>query len=307
MSRPGGAPAAPEREAAPAPRGIAALYAVPAPLLVVAAAMSVQFGAALAATLFDDIGPAGASVLRVGIAAAILLAVWRPRIRGIAAADLRLAALFGLALGGMNFTFYEALDRIPLGIAVTVEFLGPLAVAVVGSRRRLDLLWAALALAGIVLLASPSGAGADAVGLALATVAGICWAAYIVLGVRLGRAFHDGSGLALGMAVAVLVPLGPGIAEAGIDLLAPAILAMGAAVALLSSVIPYTLETESLRRLPANVFGVLMSLEPAVAAAAGFIVLGQSLGAVELAAIACVVAASVGVTSTGPGRATPEI
>ena len=228
--------------------------------------------------------------------------------RRIAAADLRLAGIFGLVLGGMNFAFYEALARIPLGIAVTVEFLGPLAVAVIGSRRRLDILWAILAAAGVALIASPGGTSVDAAGLLLAGVAGACWAAYIVLGVRLGRVFPDGSGLALGMAVATLVPLGPGIAEAGTDLLVPAFIAVGAAVALLSSVIPYTLETESLRRLPANVFGVLMSLEPAVAALAGFLVLGQALGARDLAAIACVVTASVGATSVAGAatRATPE-
>ena len=295
-------------EAPPGPGGIRALHAVPAPMLVVFATMSVQFGAALAATLFDDLGPAGTSVLRIGLAAAFLLAVWRPRVRRIAAADLRLAGIFGLVLGGMNFAFYEALARIPLGIAVTVEFLGPLAVAVIGSRRRLDILWAILAAAGVALIASPGGTSVDAAGLLLAGVAGACWAAYIVLGVRLGRVFPDGSGLALGMAVATLVPLGPGIAEAGTDLLVPAFIAVGAAVALLSSVIPYTLEPESLRRLPANVFGVLMSLEPAVAALAGFLVLGQALGARDLAAIACVVTASVGATSVAGAatRATPE-
>jgi inner membrane transporter RhtA len=261
---------------------------------------SIQFGAALAATMFDDLGPAGVSALRLGFAAIILVALFRPRWRGRPARDLRLVALFGLTLGGMNLFFYEALDRIPLGVAVTIEFAGPLGVAVATSRRRLDLVWAGLAALGILLLSNPFGAGIDTVGLVLILAAAVCWAAYILIAQRATAVFHGSQGLALAMVVAALVPLVPGIAQAGTALLEPRWLALGAAVALASSVIPYSLETEALRRLPANVFGVLMSLEPAVAALAGFLVLGQALGARDLVAIALVVAASVGVSRAVP-------
>jgi inner membrane transporter RhtA len=274
------------------------LDALPPWTLVLGGATSIQFGAALAATLFDDLGPAGTSLLRLGFAAVILIAAWRPRPRAYTSGELRLAAAFGLTLGAMNFTFYEALDRIPLGIAVTIEFAGPLGVAVALSRRRLDLVWAGLAALGIVLLARPGGGGVNAVGLVFVLLAAACWAAYILINQRAGSVFTGGRGLALASVVAALVPLGPGIAGGGADLLQPDLLAMGAAVALMSSVIPYSLEVEALRRLPANVFGVLMSLEPAIAALAGFLVLGQGLGARQLVAMGLVIVASVGVTRT---------
>jgi inner membrane transporter RhtA len=201
----------------------------------------------------------------------------------------------------MNLSFYEALDRIPLGVAVTIEFAGPVAVAVGLSRRPLDLVWMALAVAGIVLLADPFGAaGVDAVGLVFVLVAATAWACYILLAQRASGRFEGLQGLALASAVAALVPVVPGVLDAGGELLSPGLLALGALVALLSSVIPYSLETEALRRIPANVFSVLMSLEPAVAALAGFVVLGQRLGARELLAIALVIAASIGVTRVGP-------
>lgn len=262
--------------------------------LVLSGVTSIQFGAAIAATLFDDLGPSGVSALRLGFAAIILMALFRPRVRGRAPRDLRLVALFGLVLGTMNLTFYEALDRIPLGVAVTIEFAGPLGVAVFASRRRLDLMWAALAAVGIVLLGNPFGAGLDGVGLILILTAAACWAAYILIAQRATATFTGSEGVALASVVAALVPLGPGIAQAGTDLLEPKWLALGACVALMSSAIPYSLETESLRRLPAHVFGVLMSIEPAVAALAGFLILGQSLDARELVAIGLVVVASVG-------------
>jgi inner membrane transporter RhtA len=286
-------------------KGLPGLDRVPPIGLVLCGVTSIQFGAALAATMFDDLGAGGTSALRLGFAALILVAAMRPRVRGRAARDLRLVAVFGLTLGGMNLFFYEALDRIPLGVAVTIEFAGPLGVAVFASRRRLDLLWAGLAAMGIVLLSDPFGAGIDTVGLVLILAAAACWAAYILIAQR-ATAVYDGSeGLALAMVVAALVPLVPGIAEAGATLLEPQWLALGACVALASSVIPYSLETESLRRLPANVFGVLMSLEPAVAALAGFVVLGQALGARELAAMALVVVASIGSSrsATAPASA----
>jgi inner membrane transporter RhtA len=284
-------------------RGIAWLDPFPPVALVIVASTSVQFGAALGATLFDTLGPGGASLLRQGFAAAVLVAIWRPRLGAHPAAALRLAGAFGLTLGLMNLCFYEALDRIPLGVCVTIEFIGPVAVAVLFSRRALDLVWIVLAVGGIVLLADPFGTGAvDAVGLVYILVAATCWAIYIVIAQRATRVFDGSTGLALAAAVAWLIPLGPALTETTLgQLLAPGALALGLAVACLSSVVPYSLESESLRRMPANVFGVLMSLEPAVAALAGFVVLGQRLGARELVAIALVIAASIGATRTaGP-------
>jgi len=270
----------------------------PAVLLVLGAVTSVQIGSALAATLFDELGATGAVFGRLLIAALVLLALWRPRPRGHARADLRLAALFGLVVGLMNWAFYLSLDRIPLGVAVTLEFVGPLGVAVAGSRRRRDLAWVALAALGILLLADPfSAAGLDLLGAALALTAGGLWAAYILLSARVGAAFPGGGGLALALAVGALVVAPAGIADAGSALLDPVLLLLVAGVAVLSSVVPYSLELEALRRLPAAVFGVLMSLEPAVAALAGLVVLGQGLALAQVLAIACVVAASAGATA----------
>lgn len=278
---------------------------VPPVGLVLTGVASVQVGAALASTQFDRLGPSGVSLLRLGFAALVLVVLWRPDPRRIRRDDLRLVGLFGLVLGLMNFTFYLALDRLPLGVAVTVEFVGPLGVAVVASRSRADLGWAALAAVGILLLADPGGGGTDALGLVLVLVAGACWAGYILVAQRLGPAFEDGRGLAMAMVVAALVPVLPGIADAGTALLQPRGLVIGLGVAILSSVIPYSVEFEALRRLPANVFGVLMSLEPAVAALAGLVILGQGLGARQLVAIALVVVASAGVTLAAGRTAVP--
>jgi inner membrane transporter RhtA len=265
--------------------------------LVVAAVTSLQFGAGYAVTLFDDLGPAGAAFVRLAVAAVVLLAIWRPRLAGHPPADLRVAVAFGITLGVMNWAIYSAIDRIPLGIAVTIEFAGPMAVAVFGSRRALDLLWVALAAAGILLLADPGGGSLNAGGVLFALLAATMWAAYILLSVRTGRLFPGGSGLALAMTVGAVVIAPLGIADADGNLLHPELLAAGAAVALASSVIPYSLELDALRLLPARVFGVLMSLEPAVAALAGLIVLGQNLGLREWLAIALVVVASAGATA----------
>jgi inner membrane transporter RhtA len=273
---------------------VATVASVPAPLLVLCAAASVQFGAALAKTLFDEVGPGGTVFLRVAIGALLLAAAWRPRVSHHSRRDLLLACVFGLSLAGMNLAFYEAIDRIPLGVAVTFEFVGPLGVAVAGSRRALDVLWVVLAAAGILLLSDFGSTDLDGTGVALALLAGAFWAAYILLGVRVGQAFPGGGGLALAMLVAGAVLLPVGVADAGGDLLVPAVLATGAAVAVLSSVIPYSLELEALRRLPQSVFGVLMSLEPALATLAGWVVLEQGLAARELLAVALVVAASAG-------------
>lgn len=266
----------------------------PAPVgLVLGAVGSLQLGAAIAKGLFDELGAAGTVALRLVVATGVLLALWRPRVRTLHAGQLGVAAAFGLTLAAMNLCIYQAMARIPLGLAVTLEFVGPLGVAVAGSRRPLDLAWVALAGTGVVAL-SGGGSDLDSAGVAFALTAGGCWAAYILLGARVGRAIPGGAGLALAMGVGAVAIAPLGLASGGADLLDPALLAVGAAVALLSSVVPYSLELEALRRLPARTFGVLMSLEPAVAALAGFALLGEGLSALEVAAVGMVVAASTG-------------
>jgi inner membrane transporter RhtA len=267
---------------------------VPPTLLVLLGIASVQFGAALAKGLFDEIGAGGTVFLRVLFAALALMAIWRPSPRGRSRDDLLLVALFGLVLAGMNLAFYSSLDRIPLGAAVTFEFVGPLGVAVAGSRRPLDLLWVSLAAAGILLLSDLGAGGLDGLGIALALLAGAFWAAYILLSARIGQRYEGADGLALAMVVGAVALVPVGVDQAGGELLVPWILAAGFAVAVLSSAIPYALEMEALRRLPMGVFGVLMALEPAMAALVGYVVLGEGLVAREIVAIMLVVAASVG-------------
>ncbi|MBV8430270.1 MAG: EamA family transporter [Solirubrobacterales bacterium] len=262
--------------------------------LVVGGITSVQFGSAIAATLFHRIGPGGAVLLRLLSATIVLTALWRPRLRGRPRSDLVTAIAFGLVLAGMNLSFYEAIHRIPLGPAVTIEFVGPLTVAIAGSRRLIDLLWVALAAAGIVALAHGQTHGLDLLGALLAFVAGCLWGAYILLNARIGRTFERGTGLALAMFVATVVVLPTGLIQGGKNLFALRTLALGSAVGMLSSAIPYSFENEALRRIKPAVFGVLMSLEPAMAALAGLIVLGQSLGARSVLGIALVICASVG-------------
>jgi len=269
--------------------------------LVLAAAVSPQVGAVIAVNLFDELGPAGAAFLRLAFAAIVLWVIWRPRLAG----DLRLAGAFGVALGLMNWSFYEAIDRIPLGVAVTIEFAGPLLVSVIGSRRPLDGLWIVLAAAGIVVLVDPGGGSIDPAGVGFALVAGACWMAYIYLSKRVGAAFPGGSGLALAMAVGALIVLPAGVIQAGAALAKPDLLGSTFVVAIASSVLPYSLELEALRRLPAAVFGVLMSLDPAVAALAGFVVLGQDLGVPQLLAIAMVVVASAGAARLSQREGSP--
>ncbi len=278
---------------------------VPAPLYVIAGIASTQVGAAIAKTLFDDLGPSGTVLLRSVFAALALLLLWRPALGGHSRRDLLLAVAFGLALAAMNFSFYEAMDRIPLGVAVTIEFVGPLAVAIGGSRRALDAVWVVLAAAGILLLAR-GGGHVNAAGIGFALLAGACWASYILLSARTGRAFPGGSGLALAMAVAAVVLLPVGIAGAGSTLLHPGLLAAGAGVALLSSAIPYSLELAALRLLPTRVFGILLSIEPAMAALAGFVILGEGLRPRDGIAIALVAAASAGASISGDPAPAPE-
>ena len=270
------------------------LTRAPSGVLVVGAIASVQFGSALAAKLFAQVGPGGAVLLRLVMATAILLALWRPQVRGRSRREWLLAGAFGLSLAGMNLSFYQALDRIPLGIAVTFEFVGPLAVAVGGSRRRGDLVWVGLAAAGIVALTRGGTHGLNGLGVAFALIAGSLWGAYILLNARVGQAFEGGTGLALAMCVASLLALPVGVIQGGAHLLEPRSLVLGLTVGILSSAIPYSFELEALRRIAAPVFGVLMSLEPGMAGLAGFLVLGQGLSVRALIGIALVVAASIG-------------
>jgi inner membrane transporter RhtA len=279
------------------------LARAPSPVLVIGAIASVQFGSALAATVFDRIGPAGAVTLRLVAASVVLMAIWRPRIGVHSGAELRLALALGVVLAAMNLSFYAALDRIPLGIAVTLEFVGPLGLAVVGSRRPIDLLWAALAVAGILALTHGGTSHLSVLGIGFALLAGCLWATYILLQARVGRAFPGATGLALAMCVGSVVALPFGIAQAGSSLLAPGPLAIGCAVGVLSSALPYTLELEALRRIAPPVFGILMSLEPGMAALAGLIILGQNLEARAVVGIALVVLASIGASRSA--RAAP--
>ena len=278
---------------------------VPAPLYVLVGITSTQIGGAIAKTLFDDLGPTGTVLLRTVFAAIALILLWRPALAGHGGRDLTLAIAFGVTLAAMNLSFYEAIDRIPLGIAVTIEFVGPLAVAVGGSRRALDVLWVVLAAAGIVLLAR-AGGHVNGEGIAFALLAGIFWATYILLSARIGRVFPGGSGLSLAMAVASVLLVPVGVAGGGSALLRPELLAAGAGVAILSSAIPYSLELAALRRLPTRVLGILLSIEPAMAALAGFVILEQGLRLRDGVAIALVAMASAGASLTGDARQVPE-
>ncbi|TQJ50974.1 EamA family transporter [Phycicoccus sp. SLBN-51] len=277
--------------------------AVPAPLLVLAAVVSVQFGGALAATLVPEIGAAGSVTLRLLFAALVLGAVARPRLRGHSRSAWLTVVLFGLALGLMNLSFYASLARLPIGVAVTIEFLGPLTLATVLSRRLLDVLAVVAAGAGVTLISQALTvplADLDWVGLGLAATAGACWAAYIILSRRTGAAFAslDGLALAMGVALVAVAPFGLGT----VPLWSGEVVAKGLGIALLSSVLPYSLELLALRRLSPRVFGILLSLEPAAAALAGWLVLGQSLTGHQLTGMALVVAASAVVMGAGRRR-----
>ena len=292
-------------QTATASRRMGLLAPAPSPALVLGAIASVQFGSAIATTLFAQIGPGGAVWLRLLFGTLILVPLWRPRWRGYARRELGLAVLFGLVLAGMNFTFYSSIHRIPLGIAVTFEFVGPLLVGLFGSRRPLDLVWVACAAAGVLLLTRPSGSASTA-GIGFALLAGGFWAAYILLSARIGRVFSGGRGLALAMGVAAVLMVIPGTLAAGGDLIDPGAAAVGAATGVLSSVIPYSLELEALRRIAVGTFGVLMSMEPAVAALIGLIALDQGLATVDVVGIALVVVASAGVLGSSVAGAPTE-
>jgi inner membrane transporter RhtA len=272
--------------------------------MVMGGIASVQVGAAIAKDLFDLIPPTAMVWLRLVTSAAILVAIARPRLRGRTRADWLVALGFGVSLMTMNWAIYQSFARIPLGIAVTIEFLGPLAVAVLGSRRPRDLVWVLLAAAGVALLGISPG-DVTLAGVLFALLAGASWAAYILLSASTGRRWPGISGLAVASVVGAVVLAPPAMLEAGTDLLDPKILALGVAVGLLSSVIPYSLELKALRRIPPRVFGVLMSMEPAAAALAALVLLSEFLTALQWTAVACVVVASVGATRSAEPTTEP--
>ncbi|MCT9819564.1 EamA family transporter [Microbacterium sp. W1N] len=285
----------PRRLTGPAPTAVA---------LVVAGLACQEVGAALAVRLFPETGPLGMVMLRLVFSALVLLAIARPRLRGHGAADWRAVIAFGAVLALMNGLFYLALERLALGVTVTIEVLGPLVLSIVASRRAAAWLWAAVAFAGVVALAGGGWDRLDPLGVLFALGAAVSWAFYILASARVGGAFVKLEGLALAMVVGAVLSLPLGIVDAGAALLRPEVLLIGAAVAVLSSTIPYALELIALRRLAASAFAVLMSLAPAMAAIVGFVLLGQQLHAAEIIGIALVIAASIGAVRAA-ARATP--
>jgi inner membrane transporter RhtA len=263
--------------------------------MVLAAILSVQVGAALSKGLFDVVSPTVMVWLRLATSTVVLLLLARPRLGGRTRSDGAVVLAFGVALATMNWSIYQAIARLPLGVAVSIELLGPLTLALVLSRRRTDLLWVLLAALGVGLLGL-EGEGVTLPGVLFALLAAASWAAYILLSASTGRRWPGLSGLALASVVGA-VALAPFALLPGDDgLLDPTVLGTAVVVGLLSSVVPYSLELAALRRMPPKVFGILMSLEPAAAALAGAVLLGEVLGVVEWLAIVCVIVASVGVT-----------
>ena len=266
--------------------------------------ISVQFGAAISVTIFDEVGVAGSTLLRLAFASLFLFLLSRPKVSQWSARQVKMAIAFGVTLAAMNLAFYFAIDILPVGIATTIEFIGPISIAAIFSRRLLDGLWVALAAAGVVLIAQPwSGGSLELEGVLMALLAAFFWAVYILIAQRAGEVFPDRDGLTIAMMIGTAIVFIPGVASAGAMLVTPQILILGAVIGLLSSLIPYSFELEALRRMPTRVFGTLMSIEPAVAVLAGFIVLSQKPTLLELVAISLVVVASVGVTRSA--RALP--
>jgi inner membrane transporter RhtA len=272
----------------------AAGVSTPAILLVVAGLACQEVGAAIAVLLFPSVGPLGMVMLRLVFSALVLLAIARPALRGHSRSAWTAVALFGLVLATMNGLFYLALERLPLGVTVTIEVLGPLVLSIVAARRASAWLWAVLAFAGVVALGGGGWDRLDPLGVLFALGAAASWAFYILASARVGKEFPKLDGLALAMTVGALIALPFGIADAGAALLRWDIIALGAAVAVLSSTIPYAFELIALRRLPAAAFAILMSLAPATASLAGFVFLGQHLTWLEMLGIALVIAASIG-------------
>jgi inner membrane transporter RhtA len=257
-----------------------------------------EVGASLAVLLFPETGPLGMVMLRLVFSALILGVITRPRLRGHSRADWMTVIAFGVVLAVMNGLFYLALDRLALGVTVTIEVLGPLTLSILAGRGAARWLWAALALAGVAALGAGGWDRLDPLGVVFALGAAVAWALYILSSARVGRAFPKLDGLAIAMAVGAVLSLPFGVVDAGAALLRVDLLALGAAVALLSSTIPYALELLALRRLAASAFAILMSLGPATASIAGFVILGQQLSLLELAGIALVIAASIGAVRT---------
>ena len=284
------------------PGGRAGASPLPAVALVVAGLVCQEVGASIAVLLFPQAGPLGMVLLRLGFSAVILLAVTRPGVRGHSRRDWAAVAVFGVVLATMNGLFYLALERLPLGVTVTIEVLGPLTLSIIAAGRARAFVWAGLALAGVVALAGGGWDRLDGLGVAFALGAAAMWALYILSSARVGAAFAKLDGLAWAMVIGALVAVPFGVVDAGAALLRPDVLALGAAVALLSSTLPYAFELIALRRLAASAFAVLMSLAPAIAALAGFVLLGQHLSWLEVAGIALVIVASVGAIR-GAGRA----
>lgn len=278
----------------------------PAAALVLAGLTCQEVGASFAVMLFPQTGPLGIVMLRLLFSALLLLVIARPRLRGHAGSAWRSVVWFGVVLASMNGLFYLALERLPLGVTVTIEVLGPLALSIITATGMARWLWAGLALAGVVSLGAGGWDRLDPLGVAFALAAAVSWALYILASARVGREFPRLDGLALAMTVGAVIALPFGIAQAGGVLLRGEILALGAAVALLSSTIPYALELIALRRLPASAFAIMMSLGPATASVAGFLLLGQHLSWLEIAGIALVIVASIGAVTGASRRAEPE-
>ncbi len=278
-------------------RGVSrAVGAVPPPGLLLLSILSIQLGAAFAVHLFAALGPIGTVALRVGFSALLLLAASRPASARTARGHVGPVLLFGLVIAVMNLCFYEAIARIPLGIAVTIEFIGPLGIAVATSRRPLDFVWIAMAIVGVGMLSREIGAGLDPIGVLLAALAGAGWAGFVLVSRRVGRIFTGVTGLALGMTVAALLLLPVGLASGELAHVEAKLILAAFAIALLSSAIPLSLEFEALKRLSPRACGVLVTLEPAVAVMVGAVLLGQPVGPRALLAVLCVTAAALGIT-----------
>jgi inner membrane transporter RhtA len=284
-----------------------ASVAVPVAVLI-AAMVCFQLGATIAKGLFPVVGASGTAALRLALSAIMLWAVWRPWRMRLNAREMRVIVLYGAALGWMNFFFYLSLRFIPLGVAVSLEFAGPLALAMAASRRAIDFLWILMAALGLLALL-PLGLGSkqlDPLGVGCGLAAGACWALYIHFG-RIAGAAHGGQTTALGMLIGAIMIMPIGAASAGMQLFSPAIWPAAVGVALLSSAIPYSLEMLAMPQLPTRTVGVLMSLDPALGALAGLRFLGESLTWIQWAAIASIVAASAGSAATGRDSVPPSL
>lgn len=265
---------------------------------VLLAIVSVQCGAAIAKTLFPAIGAAGTASIRIGISAILLAIAYRPNLKNITPEQWKIVIPYGLSLGAMNLIFYLAIERIQIGLAVTLEFIGPLLVAIIGSKRLVDYCWVLLAATGIILIAPWSNDRIDPLGVLFALIAGGLWATYIILGGKVSKIMNDGQAVSTGMLFAALLIIPFGFYENGLANLTPKLFGMGVALALLSSAIPFTLEMKALGQLPPRTFSILMSLEPAAASICAFIFLQENLNIYEIFAMLCVIIASAGSTLT---------